>query len=112
MLICTENPEDVSAIRRLVSIAFQRHPHHESGAEPTGHDIVDRLRERGELTLLLVTESQGATDNDKQHNDEAVNLHSLITILAEQEPNIGFSEEVSAIALLYRVINLGNSVSM
>ena len=54
MIIRTETEQDIPAIRELVYSAFKDHPHHEPGAEPTEHLIVDRLRDGGELTLSLV----------------------------------------------------------
>ncbi len=59
MLIRNETPQDIPAIRKLIYAAFKNHPHHEPGAEPTEHDIVDRLRALGELSLSLVAEDNG-----------------------------------------------------
>ena len=59
MLIRNEVPTDITAIRELVYAAFKDHPHHEPGAEPTEHEIVDTLRKRGELALSLVAEDNG-----------------------------------------------------
>ncbi|KZK98111.1 Acetyltransferase (GNAT) family protein [Pseudovibrio sp. Ad5] len=54
MIIRTELPSDVEAIRNLVYAAFENHPHHEAGAKPTEHLIIDQLRANGELTLSLI----------------------------------------------------------
>ena len=56
MKIRKETPDDIGAIRNLVYAAFKGHPHHEPGAEPTEHSIIDRLREADELSLSLVAE--------------------------------------------------------
>jgi putative acetyltransferase len=56
VLIRHESTTDVGAIRSLNYSAFKDHPHHEPGAEPTEHLIVDRLREESALTLSLVAE--------------------------------------------------------
>ncbi|WP_057465108.1 N-acetyltransferase [Pseudovibrio sp. POLY-S9] len=54
MIIRTELPSDVEAIRNLVYAAFENHPRHEPGAKPTEHLIIDQLRANGELTLSLI----------------------------------------------------------
>lgn len=59
MLIRKENSSDIDAIRSLNYAAFKNHPHHEPGAEPTEHLIVDGLRDAGALTLSLVAEDNG-----------------------------------------------------
>ena len=59
MLIRFETPADIDAIRTLNYAAFKNHPHHEPGAEPTEHLIVDRLRDAGALTLSMVVEDHG-----------------------------------------------------
>ncbi|MGI9274068.1 MAG: GNAT family N-acetyltransferase [Endozoicomonas sp.] len=59
MQIRKETPGDINQIRELNYAAFKDHPHHEPGAEPTEHLIVDRLRQDGELTLSLVAEENG-----------------------------------------------------
>ena len=59
MHIRHESPADIHAVRTLVYRAFINHPHHEPGATPIEHDVVDRLRERGELELALVAERDG-----------------------------------------------------
>ena len=58
-MIRNETPADILTIRKLIYAAFKNHPHHEPGADPTEHDIVDRLREKGELSLSLVAEDNG-----------------------------------------------------
>lgn len=50
MIIRSEEPADRSAIREVVRQAFAQAPH-SSGTEPV---IVDKLREKGALTLSLV----------------------------------------------------------
>ncbi|MTI14692.1 GNAT family N-acetyltransferase [Sansalvadorimonas verongulae] len=59
MQIRLEQPSDIEAIRTLQYAAFKNHPHHEPGAEPTEHLIVDKLRDAGALTLSLVVEVNG-----------------------------------------------------
>ncbi len=56
MNIRLETSADINAIRTLNYAAFKDHPHHEPGAEPTEHLIVDRLRKADALTLSLVAE--------------------------------------------------------
>lgn len=56
MNIRKENGTDSAQIEALVYQAFENHPHHEPGAKPTEHLIVNRLRDNGVLTLSLVAE--------------------------------------------------------
>lgn len=56
MLIRQESPEDIEPIRKLNYAAFKDHPHHEPGAEPVEHLIVDKLRTANALTFSLVAE--------------------------------------------------------
>ncbi|CAM3681339.1 GNAT family N-acetyltransferase [Parendozoicomonas haliclonae] len=58
MKIRLESPADISAIETLTYQAFENHPHHEPGAKPTEHLIVNRLRESGNLTLSLIAEDE------------------------------------------------------
>ncbi|WP_026958867.1 GNAT family N-acetyltransferase [Aliagarivorans taiwanensis] len=59
MQIRHEALADIDSIRALTYAAFKGHPHHEPGAEPTEHVIVDKLREAGALSLSLVAEVDG-----------------------------------------------------
>jgi len=59
MLIRPESADDENVIRKLVYRAFENHPHHEPGAKPTEHEIVDRLRVDDALSLFLVAEEDG-----------------------------------------------------
>ena len=59
ILFRQETNRDISAIRTVNYSAFMNHPHHTSGAEPTEHLIVDRLREARALSLSLVAERNG-----------------------------------------------------
>ncbi|AMO57507.1 hypothetical protein GZ77_14955 [Endozoicomonas montiporae] len=59
MNIRKETTEDTGAISNLIYSAFKGHPHHEPGAEPTEHLIVDQLRKQGELSLSLIMEQDG-----------------------------------------------------
>ncbi|WP_028116659.1 GNAT family N-acetyltransferase [Ferrimonas senticii] len=59
MIIRNEQATDISAIETLTYQAFLDHPHHEPGAKPTEHLIVNRLRDAGALTLSLVAEDDG-----------------------------------------------------
>ena len=56
MKIRCEKTHDAAAIRDLVYSAFKGHPHHPPGTEPTEHQLVDRLRDDGALTLSLVAQ--------------------------------------------------------
>lgn len=49
-----EFPQDIDAIRALHYRAFNNHPQHAPGAEPTEHLIVAGLRDAGVLALSLV----------------------------------------------------------
>ena len=59
MIIRLEQPKDIKQIRDLNYAAFKNHPHHEPGAEPTEHLIVDKIRNANALTLSLVAEEGG-----------------------------------------------------
>ncbi|MFT0519142.1 GNAT family N-acetyltransferase [Pseudomonas faucium] len=59
MLIRHETPADYPAIARLTLQAFDNHPHHAPGQAPTEHQIIERLRAAGALTLSLVAEDEG-----------------------------------------------------
>ena len=59
MRIRPETPADEPLIRKLNYTAFKNHPHHEPGAEPVEHLIVDNLRKAGVLTVSLVAEEVG-----------------------------------------------------
>ncbi|EHJ48965.1 GCN5-related N-acetyltransferase [Solidesulfovibrio carbinoliphilus subsp. oakridgensis] len=59
MHIREERPEDVSRISPIQYAAFQGHPMHAPGAEPTEHHIVERLRASGALALSLLAEAGG-----------------------------------------------------
>lgn len=56
MTIRQETSFDSNSIERLTYAAFENHPHHEPGAKPTEHLIVNRLRDANALTLSLVFE--------------------------------------------------------
>ncbi len=56
MIIRPENESDHKAIEALTYLAFENHPHHEVGAKPTEHVIVNTLRENSALSLSLVAE--------------------------------------------------------
>eukprot|EP00771_Trimastix_marina_P000489 gnl/Trimastix_PCT/1509.p1 GENE.gnl/Trimastix_PCT/1509~~gnl/Trimastix_PCT/1509.p1 ORF type:complete len:179 (+),score=12.25 gnl/Trimastix_PCT/1509:128-664(+) len=57
--ILDETPDHIETIRTLQYRAFTNHPQHAPGAEPTEHQIVDRLRTAGALTLSLVAMQEG-----------------------------------------------------
>ncbi|TKB50123.1 GNAT family N-acetyltransferase [Ferrimonas aestuarii] len=59
MQIRHERQGDEQAIAELTYQAFLNHPHHEPGALPTEHHIVERLRSGGDLMLSLVMELEG-----------------------------------------------------
>ncbi len=59
MKIRHENSTDKNVISEIEYAAFKNHPQHESGAEPVEHQIVERLRDAGDLTLSLVAEFDG-----------------------------------------------------
>ncbi|HIF9187931.1 TPA: GNAT family N-acetyltransferase [Photobacterium damselae] len=56
MNIRAESPSDIEQIESLTYAAFENHPHHEPGAKPTEHLIVNKLRESNALTISLVCE--------------------------------------------------------
>ncbi|WP_204369368.1 GNAT family N-acetyltransferase [Pseudoalteromonas piscicida] len=56
MNIRPEITQDYEAIRSLTYLAFENHPHHEPGAKPTEHLIVEKLRNTERLALSLVVE--------------------------------------------------------
>lgn len=56
MNIHNETSQDIEAISALVYSAFENHPHHQAGALPTEHLIVEKLRLQGALSLSLVAE--------------------------------------------------------
>ncbi|PKH04908.1 GNAT family N-acetyltransferase [Moritella sp. Urea-trap-13] len=58
MKIRPEIKSDINAIAALTYTAFENHPHHEVGAKPTEHLIVNNLRDSGALTLSLVAEDE------------------------------------------------------
>lgn len=58
MNIRAENHSDIKKIEALTYRAFENHPHHEPGAKPTEHLIVNRLRDAKALTLSLVCEDE------------------------------------------------------
>jgi len=58
MKIRPETKSDINAITALTYAAFENHPHHEPGAKPTEHLIVNNLRDSGALTLSLVAENE------------------------------------------------------
>ncbi len=58
MNIRHESELDLNHIESITYQAFENHPHHEPGAKPTEHLIVNRLREANALTLSLVCEEE------------------------------------------------------
>ncbi|WP_299018486.1 GNAT family N-acetyltransferase [uncultured Photobacterium sp.] len=58
MKIRAENNSDITEIETLIYRAFENHPHHEPGAKPTEHSIVNKLRDAKVLSLSLVCEDQ------------------------------------------------------
>ncbi len=58
MKIRFENEADLQAIETITYQAFENHPHHEPGAKPSEHLIVNGLRESGALTLSIVAEHE------------------------------------------------------
>jgi putative acetyltransferase len=58
MKIRAENHSDRLEIESLIYRAFLNHPHHEPGASPTEHLIVNKLRDANALSLSLVCEDQ------------------------------------------------------
>jgi putative acetyltransferase len=58
MKIRFENAADYKAIEAITYQAFENHPHHEPGAKPSEHLIVNGLRNSGALTLSLVAENE------------------------------------------------------
>ncbi|WP_199611498.1 GNAT family N-acetyltransferase [Flocculibacter collagenilyticus] len=58
MKVRHENHTDIKKIESLIYRAFMNHPHHESGATPTEHLIVNKLRDTNALSLSLVYEDE------------------------------------------------------
>lgn len=58
MKIRHENHSDIKEIESLIYRAFMNHPHHEPGATPTEHLIVNKLRDVNALSLSLVCEDE------------------------------------------------------
>jgi len=58
MNIRLEKTNDINAISELVYQAFENHPHHQLGAKPTEHLIINDLRLAKALTLSLVAEDE------------------------------------------------------
>ncbi|MCP4955848.1 GNAT family N-acetyltransferase [Photobacterium aquimaris] len=58
MEIRAEKASDKENITALTYCAFENHPHHEPGAKPTEHLIVDKLRKANMLALSLVCEDK------------------------------------------------------
>ncbi|PTB31137.1 GNAT family N-acetyltransferase [Photobacterium phosphoreum] len=58
MEIRAEKVSDIENITALTYRTFENHPHHEPGAKPTEHLIVNRLREANMLALSLVCEDE------------------------------------------------------
>jgi len=61
MNIRHENHTDFKEIESLIYRAFMNHPHHEPGATPTEHLIVNKLRDVNALSLSLVCEDETGT---------------------------------------------------
>ncbi|MDN3615768.1 GNAT family N-acetyltransferase [Vibrio gallaecicus] len=58
MKIRAENHSDITEIETLIYRAFENHPHHEPGAKPTEHLIVNKLRDAKALSLSIVCKDQ------------------------------------------------------
>lgn len=58
MNIRAEIHSDIEQIEKLVYRAFENHPHHAPGAQPTEHLIVNKLRQAEALSLSLVCEDE------------------------------------------------------
>ncbi|WP_260262085.1 GNAT family N-acetyltransferase [Vibrio intestinalis] len=58
MQIRQEKQSDVSTIEAVTYAAFENHPHHEPGAKPTEHLMINKLRDSNALTLSLVAEDE------------------------------------------------------
>ena len=58
MKIRAENHSDIAEIVALIYRAFENHPHHEPGAKPSEHLIVNKLRDAQVLSLSLICEDQ------------------------------------------------------
>lgn len=54
MNIDNEKTEDIDGISKVIYKAFENHPHHQAGALPTEHLIVEKLRVQGALSLSLL----------------------------------------------------------
>lgn len=58
MEIRAEKTSDIETIAALTYRAFENHPHHQPGAKPTEHLIINRLRKANMLSLSLVCEDE------------------------------------------------------
>lgn len=58
MNIRLEQADDINTICDVIYLAFENHPHHQLGAKPTEHLIVNDLRTAGELILSLVAQDE------------------------------------------------------
>ena len=92
MIIRVEKDSDITVIETLTYSAFKDHPHHEPGAEPTEHLIVNRLRDANALTLSLVAEVNNQVIGHIAFspvliNGEATNWYGLapVSVLPEQQ---------------------------
>ncbi|WP_419786488.1 GNAT family N-acetyltransferase [Pseudodesulfovibrio sp.] len=59
MIIRQEKYTDIERIDAIIYAAFENHPQHAPGAEPTEHRIVRALRDDHALTLALLAETNG-----------------------------------------------------
>ncbi|MCG3865492.1 MULTISPECIES: N-acetyltransferase [unclassified Photobacterium] len=92
MIIRAEKDSDITVIETLTYSAFKDHHHHEPGAEPTEHLIVNRLRDANTLTLSLVAEVNNQVIGHIAFspvliNGEATNWYGLapVSVLPEQQ---------------------------
>lgn len=58
MHIRQEQSSDESVIEAVTYSAFENHPHHEPGAQPTEHLMIQKLRDSHALSLSLVAEDE------------------------------------------------------
>nr|WP_219826115.1 N-acetyltransferase [Scandinavium goeteborgense] len=58
IIIREETKQDINHIERLTLLAFTGHPHHEPGASPNEHMIINKLRDAQAMTLSLVAEDE------------------------------------------------------
>lgn len=100
MDIRKEQADDLDKIETVIYQAFENHPHHEAGAKPTEHLIVQKLRNDEALTLSLIACDRGVIVGHIAFspvliNGEASNWYGLapVSVVPEQQ-NLGIGSKL------------------